>query len=368
MRVSAVEAIPVEVPKEHAFTSSLGTYQSAKSGILRVRTDSGIEGIGEIDLIWHGEGAALCHDVNTRLAPALVGEDPTSIARLHERLERLCQFGYHTLPIRAAFDMAFYDVLGKALGTPVYTLLGGKVRDRIELSMSIHMAPYEKMLEQVAAFVDAGFRTVKVKVGVDRTADLQVVRGIRTTFGDGLQIRVDANMGWQSPKEALDMIRRLNDYRILSVEQPLPPQNLDGLAFLRAHADVPVMVDESVWAPGDAWRVVQARAADIINVYVAETGGLYPSLKIFHLAELAGIECAIGSMPEFGFGTAAQAHLGVAVPVLRHPSDVAGVLYQGDDLICSHLRIEEGYAYPPESPGLGVEPDWEKIEFYRVRS
>jgi muconate cycloisomerase len=367
MRVSAVEAIPVVVRKDRPFSSSLGTFDAAKAGILRVQTDEGVEGVGEIAMLWHGGGSALCHDVNARMASALVGEDPLNIVHLHCRLEELCQFGYHTNPVRAAFDMAFYDILGKALETPVYSLLGGKARDRIELSMSVHMAPHDEMLAQTAEFLKAGFHTIKVKVGVDRDADLKIVRDIRDRFGEGLNIRADANMGWHDPKEALDMIRRLNESRILSVEQPLPPQNVEGLAFIRAHSPVPVMVDESVWSPDDAWRVVQAGAADIINVYVAETGGMYPSLKIFHLAELAGIECAIGSMPEFGFGTAAQAHLGVTVPVLRHPSDVAGVLYQSDDLICSPLRIENGYAYPPEGPGLGVEPDWEKIEFYRAR-
>lgn len=367
MRISAVEAIPVEVPKTRPFSSSLGTFTAAKSGIVRVQTDDGIEGIGEIDILWHGGGAALCHDVNQRVGPALVGEDPTQIVQVHKRLDELCQFGYHTNSVRAAFDMALYDVVGKKLSVPVYVLLGGKARERIELSMSVHMARYEEMIEQTGAFVANGFRTVKVKVGVDRDADLKVVKGIRETFGETLQIRVDANMGWQTPKQALEMIRLLNEYRILSVEQPLPPDKLEALAYVREYSEVPVMVDESVWSPIDAWRVVQAKAADIINVYVVETGGIYPSLKIFHLADLAGIECTIGSMPEFGFGTAAQAHLGVAVPVLRHPADVAGVLYQGDDLICNPLRIEDGFAYPPEGPGLGVEPDWDKIEYFRIR-
>lgn len=368
MRISAVEAIPIEVPKTRPFSSSLGTFTAAKSGILRLRTDDGIEGIGEIDILWHGGGAGLCHDVNQRLGPALVGEDPLQLVRMHARLGELCQFGYHTNVVRAAFDMALYDIAGKKLEAPVYALLGGKARERIDLSMSIHMAPYEEMIDQARAFARKGFRTVKVKVGVDRDADVKIVAGIRKTFGDAMQIRVDANMGWQSPKEALEMIKRLNEFHIISVEQPLPPERLEALAYVREHSEVPVMVDESVWSPIDAWRVVQHRAADLINVYVVETGGIYPALKIFHLAELAGIECTIGSMPEFGFGTAAQAHLGVAVPVLRHPADVAGVLYQGDDLIVEPLRIEDGYAYPPEGPGLGVKPDWDKIEFYRVRA
>jgi L-alanine-DL-glutamate epimerase-like enolase superfamily enzyme len=364
MKVATIEAIPVTVPRGRPFSSSLGTSGCSQSGILRVRTEDGIEGVGEISLIWHGNGGALCHEVNMRLAPALIGEDPRRIAHLHKRLEQLCEFGYHTNPIRAAFDMAFYDILGKSAGLPVYALLGGKARERIDLSMSISMGSDADMLEQTAEYVNAGFRTVKVKVGRDRDADIRAVRGIRRRFGDALQIRVDANMGWESAKEALDMIRRLNEFRVLSAEQPLHPRNLDGLRFVRDHSDVPIMVDESVWGPADAWRVVQAGAADIINVYVMESGGIWPALKIFHLAELAGIECAIGSMPEFGFGTAAQAHLGVAAPMLRHHSDVAGVLYQGDDLIRDPLRIEGGFAFAPEGPGLGVDPDWEKINSF----
>lgn len=123
------------------------------------------------------------------------------------------------------------------------------------------------------------------------------------------------------------------------------------------------MVDEGVWSPEDAWRVIRAGAADILNVWVAEAGGRAPAMECFRLAELAGVECAIGSMPELGIGTAAQARLGVAAPGLRHPSDAAGSLHQADDLVVTPLRIEDGFAYPPEGPGLGVEPDWEKIAF-----
>ena len=101
---------------------------------------------------------------------------------------------------RPAFDMALYDILRKALGTPVYALLDSKARDRIELSMSVHMAPFAEMVAQTAQFIEAGYRTVKVKVGVDPRADLEIVRGIRNRFGEDLQIRVDANMGWRSPK------------------------------------------------------------------------------------------------------------------------------------------------------------------------
>jgi L-alanine-DL-glutamate epimerase-like enolase superfamily enzyme len=93
MQIAAVEAIPVVVPKDRPSSSSLGTFDSAKAGILRVQTDEGIEGIGEVSMLWHGGGSSLCHDINTRLASAFVGDDPSNIVRLHRRLEELCQFG-----------------------------------------------------------------------------------------------------------------------------------------------------------------------------------------------------------------------------------------------------------------------------------
>lgn len=365
MRITSVQAIPVKVPKVRPFKSALGVNREASAGIVLIDTDAGIRGIGEIVLIWHGDGEPLCATVNQLLAPELVGQDPMAIAAIHARMERLLQFGQHSLPARAGIDMALYDIAGKFLNTPVYNLLGGKFRDRIDLSMSIHMDEIPVMVDHARTYAGRGFRTVKVKVGIDPAHDVAVVRAIREALPE-MQIRVDANMGWQSAKEALRIIDRLSSYDILSVEQPLPPRDLDGLAFLREHARVPIMVDESVWGVADAWDVIRSRAADIINVYASESGGLYPAARILHAAEMAGIVGCIGSMPEFGIGTAAQAHLAAAVPNVRHPSDVAGFLYQGDDLILEQLEIADGYFHVNDRPGLGVTLDEDALDRYRT--
>jgi L-alanine-DL-glutamate epimerase-like enolase superfamily enzyme len=365
MKITAVRAIPVRVPKVRPFRSALGVNQEASAGIVLIDTDEGIQGLGEIVLIWHGNGAPLCDLVNSLLAEHLVGADPLAIAALHDRMGRVLQFGQHTLTARAGIDMALYDIAGKALGTPVYNLLGGRYRDRIELSMSVHMDEVPVMVDHARAYAERGFRTVKVKVGIDPVHDLAVVGAIREALPD-IGIRVDANMGWAHPKEALRLIRRLSAFEILSVEQPLPPRDLEGLAYLREHSEVPIMVDESVWGPADAWDVIRHRAADIINVYVSEAGGLYPAARILHAAEMAGILGCIGSMPEFGIGTAAQAHLAAAVPNVRHPSDVAGFLYQGDDLILEELAIRDGFFHISDRPGLGVTLDVEALNRYRV--
>jgi muconate cycloisomerase len=223
--------------------------------------------------------------------------------------------------------------------------------------MSVHIAPIEEMIAQAKEVIRRGFKGVKIKVGIDPRHDLDAVTRIREALGPDATIRVDANMGWRSRCEALSMIKALEPLRIHSVEQPLPADRIEELAWLREASPIPIMVDESVWGPDDAQRVIDARAADIINVYVSEAGGLRNAARIFAMAEAAGIACTIGSMPELGIGTAAQMHLAVAMPELMGPSDVCGALYNAESLVQETLPISDGLAGVPPGPGLGVTLD-----------
>lgn len=365
MKIAHIEAVPVHIPKRRPTTSSLGTLVESQYGVVIVKSDEGHVGIGEISLIWHGNGSRLCSYVNDVLAPGLLGLDPFQIVEFHKRAAESFKFGRHSLAGIAGVEMALLDMQGKILNQPVYNLLGGLTRDRVELSMSIHMQSLEDSIAQARDFVDQGFTTVKVKVGLDSEHDIELVKLLRREF-KRLKIRVDANMGWSQAKVALGLIRRMEESNILSVEQPLPEDDLAGMAFLREHSEVPIIADESVWGPRDAWRVISAGAADLINIYVAESGGLIPARDIAAMASMAGVGVCIGSMPELGIGTAAQAHLAVSLASLDHPSDVTGYLYQSDDVVSKPPPIADGYALVPPGPGLGVELDEDKVDHYRV--
>lgn len=268
---------------------------------------------------------------------------------------------------KAGLEMALYDIVGKALHTPVYNLLGGRVRDRIPLSFSIPFGEPAEMSRFAAEFIQQGYRTVKVKVGQDPRRDLETVRCVREAIGPDIQMRVDANMAWRTPKEAIGMILAMEAYRPQLIEQPLQPRDLDGMAFIRQHVRVPIMAGESVWTPQDAMEVVKKGAADIVNVYVSESGGLLNASRTFAICEAAGTPCMIGSMPEFGLGTAACIHLGVAMTNLGLDSDTCGVLYHAEDLLAEPLRIEDGFAYPPAGPGLGVTLDMDVVKRWRIQ-
>jgi muconate cycloisomerase len=356
-RIARVGATPVSVPRIAPLKSALGVSSSGSFGIVEVETDGGIIGLGEISMIWNGDGAALCPMVNELLRPALIGQSAFDINAAHLSMNKAVQFSRAANPATAAIDMALYDIVGKVLSTPVYNLLGGRVRDTAPLSMSIMIAALDEMVAQARAAIGRGFAGVKVKVGIDPVHDIESVAAIRKALGPAATIRVDANMGWHSTRQALTQLEALAPLRIHSVEQPLPADRIEDLAWLRQRSPMPIMVDESVWGPDDAARVIRVGAADIINVYVSEAGGLRNAARIFALAEAAGIACTIGAMPELGIGTAAQMHLAVAMPELLGPSDVCGVLYNAESLITETLPIENGRAGAPDGPGLGVTLD-----------
>jgi len=324
MKITRVRTYVVYGRRRRAFgrvaRTALGPADVSEHGIVLIETDSGVTGIGEMATLSDSELA------------------------------------------RAGLEMALFDLVGKELGQPVYNLLGGLVRESVPLSYSIPFGEPDEMAAFGAERTTQGFRTVKVKVGQDARRDIEAVRLVREAIGPDKRLRIDANMAWRTAKEAVPVIRAMEAYGPELVEQPLRPRELDGMAEIRRHVAVPIMADESVWGPRDAMEVVRRGAADAVNVYVSESGGLLAAARTFSLCELAAVPCLIGSMPEFGIGTAAQIHLGVAMPNLGYDSDACGVLYHEADLLRTPLRIEGGQAWPPAGPGLGVELDMATLE------
>ena len=358
MRITRIEATPYSPPLLQFFGRNVkigfGEINNLEFGLVRIHTDEGIVGCGEISNVFAPSGGAQCRIVNDLLAPRLLGEEPAHIARIHALMD-LAIDGME--PAKAGIDMALYDIVGKALNVPVHVLLGGQVRDNIPLSFSIMFGSTEEMAGLASDLVRDGFKTVKVKVGQGGDADEEAIRAIRAAVGDHITIRVDANMAWKTPKEALETLRRIEPFGIELAEQPLVGSDLDGMAFIRERIDIPIMADESVWSPRTAMQVLQRKAADVVSVYVSEAGGLFRAAQIFAMCEAAGIPNVIGSMPENGVGTAAEVHLGVAMTNLAVAADCCGSAYYDHDLLKTPLKVENGLAYPPQGPGLGVEID-----------
>lgn len=364
MKITNIRCVPVLCPRKRNFggatRTALGVAAVSDYTIVFVETDAGITGLGEVDSVFKRRGALLRHDLTAGLVPAVIGEDPFRIRAIVQKMDQALD---GVEEAKAAIEMALWDIVGKALKTPVYNLLGGKVRDRVPLSYSIPFGDPKDMAELARERVKWGNKTVKVKVGSEDAArDIAAVKMIRDAIGPDIKLRVDGNMGWQTAKQAIQVIREMEKQNLELVEQPLPAYDLDGMAEVRRGINVPLMADESIRNPHSAMQVIRRQAADIANVYVTEAGGLLNASRIFAMCEAANMPCMIGSMPEFGIGTAAQIHLGIAMTNLGPDSDTCGVLYHQEDLLKTPLRLEGGFAYAPEGPGLGVEVDMSILE------
>lgn len=357
LKITSVEAIPIRSEPSRPRRSALGQSTGFDYGLVLVRTACGLEGLGEISMLWDGTGARACHEVNQILAPAVIGQSAFNIPAILKQMDTVIRFSRGSNTAKAAIEMALYDIVGKSLDTPVYNLLGGRMRDSIPLSISIYMDEPEVMAQSAREQVRKGFGTIKIKIGQGLDRDRAALREIRAAVGDAINIRVDANMAWRSPAVAAAAIRALEPYGIHSVEQPMGPERLEDMALLRQQIATPIMLDESIWSPEDAVRALRAGAADILNVYVSESAGLYNASTIFRMASAFGVDATIGSMPELGIGTAAQIHLGISVQHFNCPGDVCGSLYHARDIIREEIPVRDGQVHALEGPGLGVTID-----------
>ncbi len=371
MRITRIETIPVQVPirPELVITGSLGVHAASPFVILRVHTDEGVTGLGEVSCtpVWSGEDAVTAiHCIQGFLEPAIHGDNPCDIARLTARMRRAVAGNPFT---KSGVEIALWDILGKVAGLPVYRLLGGAVRDTVPIKMSVSGAEPGRAAEIAEWAMAQGLKTLKVKVGITPESDIARVKAVRAAIGPATRLGVDANGGW-SPRVAIDTIRKLAAAcDIYFAEQPVAPLDIQWMIDVRRNVPVPVMADESCYTLQDAMALARAGAADILSIYVGKGGGIDPARKMAAVAEAAGLTCTVGSNLELGVASAAMAHLATAttgVGAEEFPCDILGPLAYEHDLLAEPMEFRDGAIRAPSGPGLGVSLDEEMLTRYRV--
>lgn len=296
MKITNLETIPVQVPvnPERAIRGSLGGHTVSPFLLIKIQTDEGITGLGEVSCtpIWSGEDqVTAAHFVSELLAPALQTENPLQIERLMAKCRQRLAGNSFT---KAGIEMALWDIVGKAAGMPLYRLWGGPVRDFVPTKFSVSGLEPKKAADLATWAVEKGFTTMKVKVGIDPDGDVARVRAVREAIGPGVRLGVDANGGWP-PRVAVQTIRRMYEFGIYFAEQPVAPVDPAWMADVRSQVDIPIMADESVNTPQDAMSLARIGGADVFSLYVGKGGGVSAARKIAAVAEAAGLACTVGS-------------------------------------------------------------------------
>jgi len=370
MKITRIETIPVCVPLKKGLTTKTahGEHVDSPYVIVKVHTDDGIIGLGEATLAprWSGETQAGClAAISQLIEPALVGQDPTQINALRQSMDRVLKLNPFT---KCAVEIALWDIAGKAVGKPVYQLLGGKLRSEIPVKLVIGAFPPEHVRRLAEQFLTWGVKCLKVKTGITAAEDVARVKLVREIAGPHVPITIDSNCGWSlsTAKSVLAEMERL-DVRL--AEQPIPPGDPLAMAEVRRSTSIPIMADESVFSLSDAWGLCVNHAVDVLSVYPGKHGGIGGTLEIANLAKAAGVVCSIGSNLELGIGTAAMLHVAAAMPALdaeSYPCDLVGPVYHAHDLLTEPLSIGPAVARVTDGPGLGVELNESLITQYRV--
>lgn len=312
---------------------------------------------------WGGESAETMKIIIDKyLAPIMVGRTVDELVGIMADFEATVA---NMRFAKAACDVAMHDAWARALGVPVYTLLGGKIRDYIEVTWALGVLPLEKALSEIHERIqEYGHRSFKLKMGSgDPSEDCRRIAELAKELNGIVGLRIDVNARWDRAT-AFRHLPKLAEAGIELFEQPTPAHDLDLLREITTRIGVPVMADESVCSPADALAVVKAKAADVVAIKTTKLGGLLESKKTAAIAETAGLSCHGATSLEGPFGTAASIHFACATPAINFGSELFGPMLLKESYTTEDLSYGDGKAYLPSGPGLGLEPDWEKVKFF----
>jgi len=330
--------------------------------LVEARDSDGRSGWGEAPTSWRVTGESrqsVTAAVEGPLTEAALGapvDDPAGTSAM------LARSLVRNSAARMAVDCALYDLAAQASGIPLYRYLGGEhgtVRTDMTLSAGLRGENEDALIATAIEHRDAGFGTLKVKVGAGGD-DVSMLRRIRAEVGAGIGLRVDANQGW-SAVQAVSVISAWEDagLGIEMVEQPVAMDDLDALEFVTRHVHTPVLADESVWNTRDLTEVIRRHAADMVNIKLAKTGGLREALRMAELARQNDVAVIIGCMMESHVGISAAASLACALEstsasVRGTAHDLDAGLWMRRSPVTGGAAYQRDVVHLPDAAGLGI--------------
>lgn len=352
-KITSIDIYKADLEFHEPFRIAIMEIKNAQNVFIKINTNNGQYGLGEASPTWGitGETQSINLAGALDLARLMLNKNPLNI---EERMREIDTFLVHNSTLRSAFDMALYDLLGKAAGLPLYEVLGGGKRS-FWTDNTIGIADAGYMAKKAVKYKNQGFKAIKVKLGTTREDDVERIKKIREAIGDELPVRIDANQGWDY-KTAVLTLQALEPMRIEYCEQPIAYWDYENLRRIRQNTSIAIMVDESLFDHHDAFKLASMGCCDYFNIKLAKSGGIHTAVKINAIAEGAGIRCMVGCMTETRLGLTAAAHLVSARPNICY-SDLDGYLMMKEDPVIGGAQYDVGEIHLPDDPGHGADLD-----------
>ncbi len=379
MRITKVSAYALEhdLSETEQFAFSQSWSKKRTCLVCRIDTDDGITGWGE------AFGPARIHKtiIDHYYAQYLQGKDPFDTQVIWEQLYNMFRDNGQkgvTIQALSAVDIALWDIKGKAVGRPVFQMMGGSSRTRIEPYATGVYRRYTKneigeCTAEAASYINQGFRGVKVKVGFGEKYDVELVGSVREAIGPDAALMVDANHAYNATS-AIRIGRLLEQFDLTWFEEPVPPEDLAGYQEVRAKLNVPIAGGEAEFTRYGLQHLIQNRCVDIVQPDCTITGGLSEFSKIATLCTMANVQC-IPHVWGSGIALMAGIHAAFSLPDFPPSLEPATAYVEYDRtpnvfrerLATGVPEVTDGWICAPGRPGLGVEVDEGVIEEYSVR-
>src|SRR5215468_4215065 len=374
MRITRVEAILLR-PKGGIDTSIGDGSQDGL--VVRVHTDEGLVGLGEVDSLPSVAKAIIdappSHKICTGLAALLVGENPLEIGRLWQKMYKgSLYFGRRGAAIHAisGVEIALWDIAGKAAGKPIHALLGGARRDRIKAYASTLMpdTPAEAT-RTIEAQLRAGFQAVKLGWGpLGRSAELDValVAAARKAGGEHFDLMLDIGKGWTSAREGIDRARRMEEHRLFWIEEPFWPDDYAKYAALAAAVPTPIAGGEEETTLADFERLAERGNVEVMQPDVTRAGGISECLRVADYARRKGRRCVLHAWST-GIIKAATLQVLAAMEEAEYMEYCVQTTDLNQRLVAEPFAVVDGHVAVPNGPGLGIELDEATLREFAVQ-
>lgn len=354
MKITAIRAYQVDLPlKEGRYSWSNGNYVDVfDSTIVEVETDAGITGYGECCPLGSAYLPAYALGVRSGLAeiaPQVIGFDPRDLGVLNRHMDAVLRGHPY---VKAAIDVACWDILGKSVGLPVYQLLGGKAQEEVKLYRAISQIEPSAMAANVAGYRDEGYTKFQLKVGADADTDIERIRLCAKEMRKGDILVADANTGW-TMHEAARVVNAVRDIDVY-IEQPCP--TYEECLVTRRRTTLPFVLDEVITGVDSLTRALADGAMDVINLKISKVGGLTKARLIRDICINAGVPMTIEDTWGGDIVTASIAHLAQSTPEEFAFSATDFNSYGTVDIAKGAPKRVNGTMKAPDAPGLGFEP------------
>jgi muconate cycloisomerase len=368
VKIETLEVILVDVPTIRPHRLSVATMNRQTLVLLLLKADDGVVGLGEATTIGglrYGEESpeSIKTNIDTYMAPLLIGRDADDVAGNMHAIKSVVQGNRFA---KCAIETALFDARAKRLGIPLSDMFGGRLRSQLPVAWTLASGDTARDIAEAEQMLDLRrHRLFKLKIGANElTQDVAHVAAIKRALGDRGSVRVDVNQAW-SETDAVRAMAMLADAGVDLVEQPIAGNNHAGMFRLRNKCNIPLMADEALHGPADAFSLASQRAVDVFAVKIAQSGGLVGAMQVAAIAESAHVDLYGGTMLEGGVGTVASAHVFSCFPSLAWGTELFGPLLLTQEILTTPLEYKDFHLTVPSGPGLGIALDEERIGFLR---